>query len=348
MADQLDKFCNRAFYIIYSPETDTINGCSNGIVAMENRTAYIVKELDDLYSEIMSHPSEYLMAEQFRLTSQQLEDFSLPNPYIRTHSINELSTSSLKDKLKEIIATVTGRPFRHKKLSGRRTGNLPKSLSQDSGTVDHEYISSPDDVMSPKRKYSYPTRPSSAPSSRMHSVSEGNDHLEETVSVPTSPLLQCTSPTSPTSFGSSPQDLSDGLSASDHSEETASTNSNTSTSKSRSQSPASDIGIFMSSNSACHRGSIPEYGSGNKVNVSLMRRFTIANNYSDLKGITQNMTLERVRKKTHTFQRRKVSVVSQSTVTKVVKIVLAGDDKIVNNVASAYTELRCVCVCARV
>ena len=172
--------------------------------------------------------------------------------------------------------------------------------------VDHEYIPlSPDNVVSPQTNHHI--RPLSAPSSRIHSVSEADDsHYHPVESLPTSPVNHFRSPTSLTtsvSFSSSQQELSDGFSASDPSGESGSIHSNSS-SKSRSQSPTS---------------------------------------YTE--SVTRSGTLVRMQKRPsgmHTISIRRKSVVSQSRVARVLKIILAGDDRTVNNMASAYAELKYV------
>ena len=341
MTDQLDALCTKALNIVFSPDEDA-SGC-NGMAGLGDNTALIVMELNQLYSEIMSHVSDYPMQEHLRLTPQQLEDFSLPAPYFHTHSIRITSTGVMKEKLKDIITNLAGKVRRHKKLSGRRTAH--SSISQDSGTLDHEYIPSLDDMMSPRP---CPVRPLSAPTSRIHSVSEPDDnhHHIETISVPTSPLYHGEPPMSPTvSFTSSQQNLSDDPSASDPSD-SASINSNTSTSRSRSQSPTSSENgsYFPQVTHFNHRGSIPGYGTGNRIRAeSFGRRMTSP--YID--SVTRQGTLVRMQSKNgmNTIRVRRKSVVPVSTISKVLKIILAGDDKMVNTVASAYTELRCVCAC---
>lgn len=344
MTDQLDTFCTRALDILFSPEEDA-SGC-NGIASQGGNTTLIVMELNQLYSEIMSHVSDYPIQEHLRLTPQQLEDFSLPTPYFHTHSIRTISSGAFKEKLKEIITNLSGKVRRHKKLSGRRTAH--SSISQDSGTLDHEYIPSSDDLMSPRP---CPVRPLSAPTSRIHSVSEPDDsHINcETISVPTSPLYHNGVPMSPTvSFNSSQQNLSDDPSASDPSD-SASINSNTSTSRSRSQSPTSSENgsYFPQVTHFSHRGSIPGYGTGNRVRAeSIGRRMTSP--YID--SVTRQGTLVHMQSKNgmNTIRVRRKSLAPVATVSKVLKIVLAGDDKMVNTVASAYAELRCVCACVSV
>ena len=331
MINQLDSLCFRALNIIFSPEEDSSNDV--------NKTTSVVVDLTELYSEIMSHVSDYPPVEH--LTAQQLEDFSLPPPYFHTHPVNKASTSVLKDQLREIIINLSGKPRRQKRLSGRRN----TTISQDSGNP-----STDDDVASPK---SCSARPNSAPHSRIHSISEADDTHDhpEAVSVPASPLPQCRSPTSPNvSFNGSPQEPFDDPSSSDPSE-SASINSNTSGSRSRSQSPTSSENgsSFLLSSSSLHRGSIPEYGSGNRARVeSIGRRFSAPGVH-----VTRTGTLVRLQKKNgiNTIRPvRKKSIVVQSCFPKVLKIVLAGDDKMVNNIAGAYTDLRyvyimCVCAC---
>ena len=340
MINQLDALCSRALNIIFSPGEDASNDV--------NKTTSIVVDLTELHSEIMSHVPDYPPVEH--LTAQQLEDFSLPPPYFHTHPVSRASISVLKDKLREIITNLSGKSHRHKRLSGRRS-TAASRLSQDSGTLDHEYISSTDDDVASSKSCSM--RPASAPTSRIHSISEADDahNHPEALSVPTSPLPRCRSPTSPTvSFHSSPQEPFDDPSSSDPSE-SASINSNTSTSRSRSQSPTSSENgsSFLLTNSSLHRGSIPEYGSGNRVRAdSFARRFSAPGVH-----VTRTGTLVRLQKKNgiNTIRPvRKKSIALQSCFPKVLKIVLAGDDKMVNNVAGAYTELRyvcsvCVCVC---
>jgi len=349
MTGQLDKLCEKALDITFSSDEDGIHGYSS-MGSTEN--TYMMTELHKLYSEIMSHTIVHPMdmSEQFHLTPQQLEDFSLPPPHIHTHSIDKVSACIFKEKLKEIIDNPLSRgASRHKKkkLSDRRNKTIPHSLSKDSGMVDHEYIPlSPDNVVSPQTNHHI--RPLSAPSSRIHSVSEADDsHYHPVESLPTSPVNHFRSPTSLTtsvSFSSSQQELSDGFSASDPSGESGSIHSNSS-SKSRSQSPTSSESgsFFASSLSNLHRGSIPEYGIGNKVGGSHGRRFSTPNSYTE--SVTRSGTLVRMQKRPsgmHTISIRRKSVVSQSRVARVLKIILAGDDRTVNNMASAYAELKYV------
>ena len=348
MANQLDRLCTRALTILFSPEEDNNNG-SIGITGTENITV----ELNQLYSEIMSHVSDEPVPEHLHLTPQQLEDFSLPELYFHVHSVTKATSSAIKEKLKDIITNLSGKVRRHKKLSGRRTNT--SSVSQDSGTgstVDHEFIPPPDDATPLK----LPVRPLSAPASRIHSVSEADDICDhsEAISVPTSPLQNCRPPTSPAvSFNSSQPNLSDDPSTSDVSD-SASVNSSTSTSRSRSQSPTSSENGFsyFSSlpSSYAHRSSVPGYGIGNRVRTeSIGRRMTSP--YID--SVTRQGTLVRMQSKNgmNTIRVRRKSLAPIATVSKVLKIVIAGDDRMINNVACAYAELKyvvCVCVCLSV
>ena len=344
MINKLDSLCSRAVNIVFSPEEDSIPG-SNGV----NKITLTVVELNELYSEIMGHvPADYPVVEESPLAPEQLEDFSLPPPYFHTHPVAKVTSSVIKDKLKEIITNLSGKPRRHKKLSDRRATKVASSLSQDSGSVDHEYVPPSDDLTSYQ---SCSRRPSSAPASRIHSISEANDsrHCPETASVPTSPIPQCGSPLSPAvSLGSNQQEAFDDPSSSDHVEsESTSINSNTSNSRSRSQSPTnSENGSSFYPSYSLHRGSIPDYGSGNRIRAeSIGRRFSAP--YVD--SITRSGTLVRMQKKNgmNTIRIRKKSLANSLLLNfpKVLKIVIAGDDRMINNVASAYTDLRCVCAC---
>ena len=355
MINKLDSLCSRAVNIVFSPEEDGGIPGTNGV----NKITLTVVELNELYSEIMSNVSEYPVVEESPLTPDQLEDFSLPPPYFHTHPVVKVTSGVIKDKLKEIITNLSGKPRRHKKLSGRRATKVSSSLSQDSGSVDHEYIPPSDDQTSHQ---SSSRRPSSAPASRIHSISEAGDPRDrpETVSVPTSPMPQCGSPISPAvSLGSNQQEPFDDPSSSDHDpSESTSINSNTSNSRSRSQSPtSSENGSSFYPSYSLHRGSIPDYGTGNRIRLdSIGRRFSAP--YVD--SITRSGTLVRMQKKNgmNTIRIRKKSIANSLLLSfpKVLKIVIAGDDRMINNVASAYTDLRCVvcvryvcvvCVCAR-
>ena len=356
MTDRLDRLCEQALNILISTESDEFKQ-ANGI-NIDTKMDHVVMDINHLYGEILSHTPNYPVPEHIQLTSQQLEDFSLPAPYFHTHPIPTINSEVLKEKLREVIDTVNGRAHRSKKLSGRR--HVPvRSTSHDSGTVDPDVISSPDDVMMLTRSVNL-LRPGSAPNSKVRSLSEA-DVAPGAFSVPTSPLRPCASPSSngggSVTFSNSHHELSDATggetessssidrsaSRSPDSSETDSSSPRIVDGTMRSYSPASsDSGSLYSAMTvnSLHRGSLSLYGSGNMVG-SMNRKMSLPVQY--IEGSTGSMV--RVQKKggTHTLRVRRKSrpsLHSSAFITKVVKIVLVGNDELINNMAYAYADLR--------
>ena len=352
MTSQLDRLCEQALKILISTESDEFNQ-PNGFNA-DTRMGHVVMEINHLCSEIMSHTPNYPVPEHIKLTSQQLEDFSLPAPYFHTHPIAKISSGELKEKLREVMDTVNGRTHRSKRLSGRRQAPT-RTPSHDSGTVDPEVISSPDDMMmssKPKPVHHLP-RPGSAPNTKLHSLSD-YDMASGTYSLPTSPLRPCASPSSGSiTFSNSHHELSDAIGGETESSGSRSTSlspDSESTSSSstkaveifRSYSPASsDSGSLYSATtlSSIRRGSLAVYGSGNMVG-STNRKMSMPVQY--IEGSTGSMV--RVKSGAHTLRVKKrkfrPSLHSTGVITKVVKIVLVGNDELINNMAYAYADLR--------
>jgi len=351
MTNQLDRLCEQALKILISTESDESNQ-TNGFNA-DTKMDHVVMKINHLCCEIMSHTPNYPVPEHIKLTSQQLEDFSLPPPYFHTHPIPKISNEELKEKLREVIDAVNGRTHRTKKLSGRRHAPT-RTPSHDSGTVDPEVISSPDDVIMPSKPVRHLPRPGSAPNSKLHSLSD-YDIASGTHSLPTSPRRSCASSSSGSvPFSNSHHELSDAIGgetessgSNDRSTSVSPDSESTSSSSTkaveifRSYSPASsDSGSLYSSITlnSIRRGSLAVYGSGNMVG-SMNRKMSMP--VQCIEGSTGSMV--RVKGGAHTLRVRRKSrpsLHSTAAITKIVKIVLVGNDELINNMAYAYADLR--------
>lgn len=340
MTDQLDRLCDQALNILVSTESDESNQTN-----IDTRMDHVVMDINHLYDKIMSHTPAFPVPEHIRLTPEQLEDFSLPAPHFHSHPLAKINSEGLEEKLREVIDTVHGRAHRSKKLSGRRHAPV-RTPSHDSGTVDPEVISSPDDTM--LLRPAHVPRPSSAPNSKICPLSD-TDMAPGTYSLPTSPLRPCASPSSVTfshdATGGETESSGSNRSTS-HSPDSSETHSSPSAYDNgmiRSYSPASsDSGSLYSAMiiRSQHRGSLAVYGSGNMVG-STNRKLSMPVQY--IEGTGSMVRVKKGGSGANTIRvKRKSRSSSHSTtvVTKIVKIVLVGNDELINNMAYTYANLR--------